>query len=194
MKHRLEQACIHLIFLLGTILVFQLGISAAHSIIHVGRAKQVDVINRVVEQISVGVDTKKAEQAQDIALKYAGAYLRAIAGFQFVPRNDLDTLAGIISATPLQTSVRRMEYSGRDLTIRTIQPEFRDAQLMVRSLEDCGLFSNVIYHGFVNNEGDLEANITCIAYHYEPISFWEGISEFLDTVRQFGRKSSNENA
>lgn len=188
MRQRFEQICIHLCFLLGTILLFQLGIQTAGAIIRFGEARKVQIINHVVEQLSVGVDKEKIQQTRDISIQYAGAYLRAIASFQFVPRNDMDTLTTVIGATPRQTTIKRFEYEGRDLLIYTDQPQEEQVEEMVAGLEESELFVNIVYELSKSEEGRIEGEIRCIAHQYEPITLWEGLKEFLQTIRTLGGK------
>lgn len=191
MRERFEKLCVHSIFILGTILIFQLGIQAAGAIMDFGRARKIEAIDLVIQQLAEGPSREKAEQTQEITVKYLGAYLKAMLRFEFVPRNDLDTLTSLIASTPPSVKIQSMEYSGRDLSISTIQSQYRDAEAMAKSLERNGAYANVVFYCFVNNDGQLEGQITCYAHHYEQISLRDGLSEFFETIRNIGEGTAN---
>ena len=61
----------------------------------------------------------QSKKVQSVVYKYLEAYIRAIAGFEFVPRNDFTVLTQILNSIPEETDVLSFVYHGRNLTIRT---------------------------------------------------------------------------
>ena len=87
------------------------------------RAERIEVINNLVDGISEGASlTSQGKKMQTVVYEYLKAFLRAVAGFEFVPRNDFSILTHIINSLPQQTQVLSFVYHGRDLTISTVQP------------------------------------------------------------------------
>ena len=89
-----------------------------------------------MDGISEGASlTSQGKKMQTVVYEYLKAFLRAVAGFEFVPRNDFSILTHIINSLPQQTQVLSFVYHGRDLTISTVQPLPEQVEQMVQSLE-----------------------------------------------------------
>ena len=113
------------------------GIRTAGKTIAFARAERIEVINNLVDGISEGANlTSQGKKMQTVVYEYLKAFLRAVAGFEFVPRNDFSRLTHlIIKSSPQQTQVLSFVYHGRDLTISTVQPLPEQVEQMVQSLE-----------------------------------------------------------
>ncbi len=112
------------------------GIRTAGKTIAFARAERIEVINNLVDGISEGANlTSQGKKMQTVVYEYLKAFLRAVAGFEFVPRNDFSVLTHIINSLPQPTQVLSFVYHGRDLTISTIQPSPEQVEQMVQSLE-----------------------------------------------------------
>lgn len=168
-----EKICVQLIFLLSAALILVLGIRIAGKTIEVARAEKIEIINNLVEGLSEGSAIKfQGKKLQTVISKYVEALLRAIAGFEFIPRNDFMALPNIINSLPEQTQVLSFVYHGHNLTIRTVQPEPQAVLDMVQELEKRVVdgndnFETVVYSYYISEEKLCVAEITLIAYHYD---------------------------
>lgn len=107
----------------------------------------------------------------------------AIAGFEFVPRNDFTVLTQILNSIPEETDVLSFVYHGRNLTIRTTQPQQECVLEMVEHLEqraeNDGEFSDVVYSYYLDGEGQYIAEITLVAHHYDEQNLSERTGKVL---------------
>lgn len=167
-QSRFDELCVGLIFLFSAILILFVGIRTAGVIIDFARAQQIQIINNFIEGLKTDPTAKiQNGQIQDISGKYIEAYLRAIADFEFVPRNDIPVLVQVINAVPEETEIVSFSYTGRDLTITTTQPNAQSVLDMSQKFEKSELFSNVVYSYYINDNGECVAEITLLSYHYE---------------------------
>ena len=74
-------------------------------------------------------------------------------------------------------------YHGRNLTIRTTQPQQECVLEMVEHLEqraeNDGEFSDVVYSYYLDGEGQYIAEITLVAHHYDEQNLSEELEKFL---------------
>ena len=132
-----ERICVQLIFLLSAFLILFLGIRAAGSTIDFAQSERIEIINNLVEGLSEGDRiANQSKKLQTVVYRYLEAFVRAVAGFEFVPRNDFTVLTQIINSLPDQTQVLSFVYHGRDLTIRTAQPSPSQVMEMAERLEE----------------------------------------------------------
>lgn len=115
--------------------------------------------------------------------EYLKAFLRAVAGFEFVPRNDFSILTHIINSLPQQTQVLSFVYHGRDLTISTVQPLPEQVEQMVQSLEKKlkipQEYEKVVYSYYIDSDQQCVAQITLIARKYDETNFLEELQKEL---------------
>lgn len=105
MKKWFEKICIGLIFFLSALLLMFFGIRTAGKTIAFARAERIEVINNLVDGISEGANlTSQGKKMQTVVYEYLKAFLRAVAGFEFVPRNDFSILTHIINSLPRRHS------------------------------------------------------------------------------------------
>lgn len=188
-----ERICVQLIFLLSALLILFLGIRAAGSTIAFARSERIEIINNLVEGLSEGNRiANQSKKLQTVVYRYLEAYVRALAGFEFVPRNDFTVLTQIINSLPDQTQVLSFVYHGRDLTIRTAQPSPEQVIEMVDRLEQHlripEEFENVVYSYYIDVDQQCIAEITLIARRYDETNLVEELQkEFLPEAMQAGR-------
>ena len=167
--HLFERICVQLIFLLSAFLILFLGIRAAGSTIDFAQSERIEIINNLVETV---------------VYRYLEAFVRAVAGFEFVPRNDFTVLTQIINSLPDQTQVLSFVYHGRDLTIRTAQPSPAQVMEMAERLEENlripEEFENVVYSYYIDEDQQCIAQITLVARRYDETNLVEELQkEFL---------------
>ncbi len=123
MKKWFEKICIGLIFFLSALLLMFFGIrtAARPSPLHGRSASRSSTIWWTASAEGASL-TSQGKKMQTVVYEYLKAFLRAVAGFEFVPRNDFSILTHIINSLPQQTQVLSFVYHGRDLTISTVQP------------------------------------------------------------------------
>lgn len=77
---------------------------------------------------------------------------------------------------------------GRNLTIRTTQPQQECVLEMVEHLEqraeNDGEFSDVVYSYYLDGEGQYIAEITLVAHHYDEQNLSEELEKFLPKTQQ----------
>ena len=176
MKKWFEKICIGLIFFLSALLLMFFGIRTAGKTIAFARAERIEVINNLVDGISEGANlTSQGKKMQTVVYEYLKAFLRAVAGFEFVPRNDFSILTHIINSLPQPTQVLSFVYHGRDLTISTIQPSPEQVEQMVQSLEKKlkmpQEYEKVVYSYYIDSDQQCVAQITLIARKYDETNF-----------------------
>ena len=112
-----EKICVQLIFLLSAFLLLFLGIRAAGKTIEIARAEKIEIINNLVEGLSEGSNLKRqSKKLQNTLYQYLEAFIRAVANFEFVPRNDFTVLPQIINSMPQETEIVSFLYHGRTLS------------------------------------------------------------------------------
>lgn len=155
-------------FLLAGVLVAMGGVSAAGEILDFARERQIAIVENFVQRLETGPMTpEQARKVQGMVIQYGKAYLEALASFEFVPRGDLQVLGKIISAVPEETQVLDFTYSGRDLTVRTLQPRWELAEQMAETLRRGDTFQEVICSGYQTADGQWAADLTLQAFDYE---------------------------
>lgn len=184
-----EKGCVSLAFFLSAVLILLFGIRIAGNTIQVAQAEKIEIINNLVEGLSESSKIKsQSKKVQSVVYKYLEAYIRAIAGFEFVPRNDFTVLTQILNSIPEETDVLSFVYHGRNLTIRTTQPQQECVLEMVEHLEqraeNDGEFSNVVYSYYLDGEGQYIAEITLVAHHYDEQNLSEELEKFLPKTQQ----------
>ena len=184
-----------LIFFLSALLLMFFGIRAAGKTISFARAERIEVINNLVDGISEGASlTSQGKKMQTVVYEYLKAFLRAVAGFEFVPRNDFSILTHIINALPQQTQVLSFVYHGRDLTISTIQPSPEQVGQMVQSLEKKlkipEEYEKVVYSYYIDSDQQCVAQITLIARRYDETNFLEELQK--EPLPQDGKENRKE--
>ena len=184
MKKWFEKICIGLIFFLSALLLMFFGIRTAGKTIAFARAERIEVINNLVDGISEGASlTSQGKKMQTVVYEYLKAFLRAVAGFEFVPRNDFSILTHIINSLPQQTQVLSFVYHGRDLTISTVQPLPEQVEQMVQSLEKKlkipQEYEKVVYSYYIDSDQQCVAQITLIARKYDETNFLEELQKEL---------------
>ena len=150
-----EKGCVSLAFFLSAVLILLFGIRIAGNTIQVAQAEKIEIINNLVEGLSESSKIKsQSKKVQSVVYKYLEAYIRAIAGFEFVPRNDFTVLTQILNSIPEETDVLSFVYHGRNLTIRTTQPQQECVLEVVEHLEqraeNDGEFSDVVYSYYLD--------------------------------------------
>lgn len=182
-----SRVCIHLAFFLALALIWQGGVAIAGKIISYGQEQQVEAINKLVHRLQTGpVDLAESQQIQNTVKEFISAYISAILSFEFFPRNDMELLTKIISATPEEASIEEISFQGRDITIQALCPSLGQVEEMARNLQASGVFSNVVHTFYVDSQGRLTARYTCIALHNKEQTLqeyfagrWEGLKEWL---------------
>lgn len=183
--HLFERICVQLIFLLSAFLILFLGIRVAGSTIDFARSERIEIINNLVEGLSEGDRiANQSKKLQTVVYRYLEAFVRAVAGFEFVPRNDFTVLTQIINSLPDQTQVLSFVYHGRDLTIRTAQPSPAQVMEMAERLEENlripEEFENVVYSYYIDEDQQCIAQITLVARRYDETNLVEELQkEFL---------------
>ena len=82
-----ERICVQLIFLLSAFLILFLGIRAAGSTIDFAQSERIEIINNLVEGLSEGDRiANQSKKLQTVVYRYLEAFVRAVAGFEFVHR------------------------------------------------------------------------------------------------------------
>ncbi len=167
-----EKICVQLIFLLSAFLVLFLGIRAAGKTIEIARAEKIEIINNLVEGLSEGSNLKRqSKKLQNTLYQYLEAFIRAVANFEFVPRNDFTVLPQIINSMPQETEILSFLYHGRSLSIQTVQTGPDSVVEMAENLErrilQQGEFEKVVYSYYIDNKGSCIAQITLVAHHYD---------------------------
>ena len=167
-----EKICVQLIFLLSAFLLLFLGIRAAGKTIEIARAEKIEIINNLVEGLSEGSNLKRqSKKLQNTLYQYLEAFIRAVANFEFVPRNDFTVLPQIINSMPQETEIVSFLYHGRSLSIQTVQTgpdsEVEMAGNLERRILQQGEFEKVVYSYYIDNEGSCIAQITLVAHHYD---------------------------
>ncbi len=199
MKKWFEKICIGLIFFLSALLLMFFGIRTAGKTIAFARAERIEVINNLVDGISEGANlTSQGKKMQTVVYEYLKAFLRAVAGFEFVPRNDFSVLTHIINSLPQPTQVLSFVYHGRDLTISTIQPSPEQVEQMVQSLEKKlkmpQEYEKVVYSYYIDPDQQCVAQITLIARKYDETNFLEELQKELlpEPSAQDGEENQKE--
>lgn len=175
----LEKIAVQLIFLLSAALVLLLGIRVAGKTILFARAEKIEIINNLVEGMSETATARfQPKKLQGVIYEYLEAMLRAVAGFEFFPRNDLMVLPQIINALPEETEISSFVYHGRDLTIRTVQQDAGSVYEMVDRLEqwvshDEKVFEKVVYSYYLDTDSRCVAEITLVSYQYQDYDLME---------------------
>lgn len=179
-----SRICIHLVFLLAAVLIWQGGVAAAGKIIAYGQEQQVEAINKVVYRLEMGpMSMEENQRIQAATKKFLSGYISALLSFEFLPRsNDMELLAKIISATPPETEIESFSFKGRDLTITTVNTSLQDVLEMVEHLEESGLFANVVHTFYVDGQGRLVARYICIAHHSSEQTLSQYISQQWDKL------------
>ena len=186
----LEKIAVQLIFLLLAALVLLLGIRLAGKTILFAQAEKIEIINNLVDGMSETATTKfQPKKIQGIICEYLEAMLRAVAGFEFFPRNDLMVLPQIIHALPEETEISSFVYHGRDLTIRTVQQDAESVYEMVDRLEQWvsheeKVFEKVVYSYYLDADGRCIAEITLISYQYQDYDLREELEKRILPDRQ----------
>lgn len=167
-----EKICVQLIFLLSAFLLLFLGIRAAGKTIEIARAEKIEIINNLVEGLSEGSNLKRqSKKLQNTLYQYLEAFIRAVANFEFVPRNDFTVLPQIINSMPQETEILSFLYHGRSLSIQTVQTSPDSVVEMAENLErrilQQGEFEKVVYSYYIDNKGSCIAQITLVAHHYD---------------------------
>ncbi len=167
-----EKICVQLIFLLSAFLLLFLGIRAAGKTIEIARAEKIEIINNLVEGLSEGSNLKRqSKKLQNTLYQYLEAFIRAVANFEFVPRNDFTVLPQIINSMPQETEILSFLYHGRSLSIQTVQTGPDSVVEMAENLErrilQQGEFEKVVYSYYIDNKGSCIAQITLVAHHYD---------------------------
>lgn len=169
----LEKVAVQLIFLLSAALILLFGIRLAGKTILFARSEKIEIINNLVDGISETATSKfQPKKIQGIIYEYLEAMLRAVAGFEFFPRNDLMVLPQIINALPEETEISSFVYHGRDLTICTVQQDAESLYEMVNRLEqwvsrDEKVFEKVVYSYYLDADNRCVAEITLVSYQYQ---------------------------
>lgn len=171
-RQMFESGCVQLIFLLSALLILLLGIRAAAGTIALARAERIEIINNLVEGLSESEKlTHQSKKVQTVVYEYVEALLRAVAGFEFVPRNDFTVLAQILNTLPEETEVLSFVYHGRDLTVRTAQPSASQVLAMVGKLKARPKieeeYENVVYSYYIAQNGQCIAEVTLVARRYD---------------------------
>ncbi len=171
-RQMFESGCVQLIFLLSALLILLLGIRAAAGTIALARAERIEIINNLVEGLSESEKlTHQSKKVQTVVYEYVEALLRAVAGFEFVPRNDFTVLAQILNTLPEETEVLSFVYHGRDLTVRTAQPSASQVLEMVGKLKARPKieeeYENVVYSYYIAQNGQCIAEVTLVARRYD---------------------------
>jgi len=184
-----EKGCVSLAFFLSAVLILLFGIRIAGNSIQVAQAEKIEIINNLVEGLSESSKIKsQSKKVQSVVYKYLEAYIRALAGFEFVPRNDFTVLTQILNSIPEETDVLSFVYHGRNLTIRTTQLQQECVLEMVEHLEqrteNDGEFSDVVYSYYLDGEGQYIAEITLVAHHYDEQNLSEELEKFLPKTQQ----------
>ena len=150
-----SRVCIHLAFFLALALIWQGGVAIAGKIISYGQEQQVEAINKLVHRLQTGpVDLAESQQIQNTVKEFISAYISAILSFEFFPRNDMELLTKIISATPEEASIEEISFQGRDITIQALCPSLGQVEEMARNLQAGGFFSNVVHTFYVDSQGE----------------------------------------
>ena len=158
--------------MLSALLILLLGIRAAAGTIALARAERIEIINNLVEGLSESEKlTHQSKKVQTVVYEYVEALLRAVAGFEFVPRNDFTVLAQILNTLPEETEVLSFVYHGRDLTVRTAQPSASQVLEMVGKLKARPKieeeYENVVYSYYIAQNGQCIAEVTLVARRYD---------------------------
>ena len=167
-----ERVCVDLIFFLLAFLMLFLGIRAARETISFAQAEKIEIINNVVEGLGETSAIKnQGKKLQNIVYKYGEAFLKAVAGFEFVPRNDFTVLPRIINAMPAGTEILNFTYQGRNLTITTTQPDPRNVVIMAENLKrkhgSQQDMEDIVYSYYIDRQGNCIAQITIVVHHYD---------------------------
>lgn len=176
--------------MLSAFLILFLGIRAAGSTIDFAQSERIEIINNLVEGLSEGDRiANQSKKLQTVVYRYLEAFVRAVAGFEFVPRNDFTVLTQIINSLPDQTQVLSFVYHGRDLTIRTAQPLPAQVMEMAERLEENlripEEFENVVYSYYIDEDQQCIAQITLVARRYDETNLVEELQkEFLPEAMQ----------
>ena len=125
-----------------------------------------------MEGLSEGSNLKRqSKKLQNTLYQYLEAFIRAVANFEFVPRNDFTVLPQIINSMPQETEIVSFLYHGRSLSIQTVQTGPDSVVEMAGNLErrilQQGEFEKVVYSYYIDNEGSCIAQITLVAHHYD---------------------------
>ena len=116
-----EKGCVSLAFFLSAVLILLFGIRIAGNTIQVAQAEKIEIINNLVEGLSESSKIKsQSKKVQSVVYKYLEAYIRAIAGFEFVPRNDFTVLTQILNSIPEETDVLSFVYHGQPSRSRNV--------------------------------------------------------------------------
>lgn len=167
-----EKICVQLIFLLSAFLLLFLGIRAAGKTIEIAQAEKIEIINSLVEGLSEGDTLKRqGKKLQNTLYQYLEAFVRAVANFEFIPRNDFTVLPQILNSMPQETEILSFVYHGRSLSIQTVQSSPESVAEMAENLErrilQQGEFEQVVYSYYIDSKGKCIAQITLIAHHYD---------------------------
>lgn len=167
-----EKVCVQLIFLLSAVLVLLLGIRTAGKTIEFAQAEKIEIINNMVEGLSESSKMKvQSKKLQNTIYKYLEAFVKAVAGFEFMPRNDVTVLPQIINSLPEETEILSFVYHGRNLTIRTSQsnpiPVIEMAENLEKRIKKPEEFEKVVYSYYIDDNHRCIAEITLIAHHYD---------------------------
>lgn len=172
MAELFNRVCIQLIFLLSAALILLLGIRMAGKIITTAQAERIEIINEMVDSLGEAPKMRfQGKKLQSVTYKYLEAFVKAVAGFEFLPRNDFTVLPQIINSLPQQTEVISFVYQGRNLTIRTEQPYPQAVLDMAGDLQDKATgeqgFESVVYSYYIDKDNRCIAEITLIAHNYD---------------------------
>lgn len=127
--------------------------------IQVAQAEKIEIINNLVEGFRSESSKIKSQskKVQSVVYKYLEAYIRAIAGFGVCSPQRFYRPDSILNSIPEETDVLSFVYHGRNLTIRTIQPQQECVLEMVEHLEqraeNDGEFSDVVASYYLDGEG-----------------------------------------
>lgn len=163
------QVVSNLFFLLAAFGMLFLGIHAAEKTISFARAEKIEIINNLVEGLSESSKIKdQGKKLQGIIYNYVESFIKAVAGFEFVPRNDFSVLPRIINALPEETEIISFVYNGRNLTICTEQSDPAAVLEMTHNLKKrLEEFEDIVYSYYIDADGRCIAQITLISHHYD---------------------------
>ena len=152
-----EKICVQLIFLLSAFLLLFLGIRAAGKTIEIAQAEKIEIINSLVEGLSEGDTLKRqGKKLQNTLYQYLEAFVRAVANFELIPRNDFTVLPQILNSMPQETEILSFVYHGRSLSIQTVQSSPESVAEMAENLErrilQQGEFEQVVYSYYIDSK------------------------------------------